>query len=97
MWVTIGHGGDDPRLAGMTGVTSVLMQTDPRDTLDALRETLARVETLYGNVAHYDARQALADMARLSRLIAEIDRQRPLGSDGTHGNLHTPTCGCPRE
>lgn len=97
MWVTIGHGGDDPRLAGMTGVTSVLMQTDPRDTLKMLRETLCRVEALYGAVAHPDIVLALADMARLARLIEEIDRQRPLGSDGTHGNLHTPTCGCPRE
>lgn len=27
-------------------------------------------------------------------LIAMIDKHRPLGSDGKHGNLHTATCGC---
>lgn len=27
-------------------------------------------------------------------LINMIDRHRPLGSDGSHGNLHTSTCGC---
>lgn len=27
-------------------------------------------------------------------LIAMIDKHRPLGNDGKHGDLHTPTCGC---
>lgn len=27
-------------------------------------------------------------------LVEMIDRHRPLGSDGTHGDLHTETCGC---
>ena len=27
-------------------------------------------------------------------LIAMIDKHRPLGSDGKHGDLHTDTCGC---
>lgn len=31
---------------------------------------------------------------RLGLLIAEIDKHRPLGPDGKHGNLHTATCGC---
>lgn len=31
---------------------------------------------------------------RIGRLIAEIDRQRPLGPDGKHGGRHTLTCGC---
>jgi hypothetical protein len=30
----------------------------------------------------------------LQRLIDDIDRQRPLGPDGTHGDRHTATCGC---
>jgi hypothetical protein len=30
----------------------------------------------------------------LGQLINEIDRHRPLGSDGKHGDLHTATCGC---
>jgi hypothetical protein len=33
-------------------------------------------------------------VARLQRLINECDRHRPLGPDGKHGSLHTPTCGC---
>lgn len=28
-------------------------------------------------------------------LIAMIDKHRPLGPDGKHGDLHTDTCGCP--
>ena len=30
----------------------------------------------------------------IARLIATLDRHRPLGSDGKHGDLHTATCGC---
>jgi hypothetical protein len=30
----------------------------------------------------------------VNRLIQRIDTHRPLGSDGKHGRLHTPTCGC---
>jgi len=27
-------------------------------------------------------------------LIDMIDKHRPLGPDGKHGERHTPTCGC---
>jgi hypothetical protein len=30
----------------------------------------------------------------IQRLIDVLDLHRPTGSDGKHGNLHTPTCGC---
>jgi hypothetical protein len=30
----------------------------------------------------------------LGRLLTEVERHRPLGSNGKHGNLHTRTCGC---
>ena len=30
----------------------------------------------------------------IGRLIAVLDLHRPLGDDGKHGDLHTPTCGC---
>lgn len=30
----------------------------------------------------------------INRLIGLLDLHRPLGSDGKHGDLHTPTCGC---
>lgn len=59
----------------------------PHDDLKSLRETLARVQT-----SPIDA----DDSDRIGRIIAEIDRQRPLGTDGKHGDLHTPTCGCDR-
>lgn len=36
----------------------------------------------------------LKHLARIDDLIAEIDRHRPLGPDGKHGDQHTPTCGC---
>jgi len=31
---------------------------------------------------------------RLQRLIDQLDKHRPLGPDGKHGDRHTPTCGC---
>ncbi|WP_280499377.1 hypothetical protein [Nocardia cyriacigeorgica] len=30
----------------------------------------------------------------LAELLADVARQRPTGSNGKHGDLHTPTCGC---
>lgn len=58
-----------------------------------LRETLCIAQSLIGNTPYNDYRRE-HDAARLSELIRECDRHRPLGSDGKHGNLHTPTCGC---
>ena len=60
------------------------------DSLKMLRETLCAVQT----GAAGNRRQEHSE--RIGRLIAEIDRQRPLGPDGKHGDLHTPTCGCER-
>lgn len=34
--------------------------------------------------------------AEIGRLIRLMDLHRPIASDGKHGNLHTPTCGCDR-
>lgn len=62
------------------------------DEIKALRETLALAETA---IAQRDPEHRIsADLERIGRLIAEIDRHRPLGADGKHGDLHTPTCGC---
>jgi hypothetical protein len=62
------------------------------DALHALRETLALSQSA---LANRDPEPRIRhDLARLQVLIAEIDRNRPLGTDGTHGDLHTPTCGC---
>lgn len=40
------------------------------------------------------SRPSKSDFDRIQRILEDIDRQRPLGSNGKHGNLHTPTCGC---
>ena len=58
------------------------------DSLKMLRETLAAVQNGAAGVTRYE------HAARIGRIIAEIDRQRPLGSDGKHGDLHTANCGC---
>lgn len=63
--------------------------TDPRDTLKMLRETLCLAQ---GGL--WSAHRPDSHVERIGRIIAEIDRQRPLGSDGKHGERHTPTCGC---
>lgn len=75
---------------------ATLYLTDERDSLKSLRETLCRAQTAMlgpnGHGAHYP--EIMTEVERLGRLIAEIDRQRPLGPDGKHGDLHTPSCGC---
>jgi hypothetical protein len=78
-------------------MTITLTLTDDRDTLKMLRETLCRVQ---GDAASYWHEYGSTDdriqvhIERLDRIIEEIDRQRPLGADGKHGNRHTATCGC---
>lgn len=66
-----------------------------KDSLKMLRETLCLAQhalLLRGSLLDVD--RTPAHVARLSRLIDDIDRQRPLGPDGKHGDRHTPTCGC---
>jgi hypothetical protein len=58
-----------------------------------LRETLCVAQTRIGNSGLDEGRKD-EHIARLGRLIAECDRHRPLGEDGKHDDLHTPTCGC---
>lgn len=36
----------------------------------------------------------IAKVDALQQLVDEIDRHRPLGPDGKHGNRHTAYCGC---
>lgn len=58
-----------------------------------LRETLCVAQAAIGATAlHPDAK--MNHIGRLDSLVAECDRHRPLGPDGTHGDLHTATCGC---
>lgn len=74
----------------------VLYLNDDRDSFKMLRETLCRAESAITFLR--DDRGEIetdeVDLARIGRLVAEIDRQRPLGPDGKHGELHTPSCGC---
>lgn len=50
-----------------------------------LREVLCKQEM-------YAPGQFTKDL--MIRLMHDLDRHRPLGSDGKHGELHTDTCGC---
>ncbi len=58
----------------------------PASRLKMLWEMLAQWSTQPGV---YKARQDL-----IKHLHREIEKHRPLGSDGKHGDLHTATCGC---
>lgn len=66
----------------------------PPSELKTLRETLCRAQGAlvyqYGHNRAFTTEQR----ERLAFLIDEIDRHRPVGPDGTHGNRHTETCGC---
>lgn len=57
----------------------------PSAELKMLREALSRAQS--GHLTPEDS-------DRINDLVAEIDRHRPLGLDGKHDDLHTPTCGC---
>lgn len=65
------------------------------DSLKGVRETLCVAATAINHSPDFRSRAA-SDSALIGRLIAEIDRQRPLGPDGKHGERHTETCGCER-
>lgn len=61
------------------------------DSIKSLRETFCVAQTHVGlsgvlNAEHH--------VQVLQRLVDDCDRQRPLGQDGVHGDLHTATCGC---
>jgi hypothetical protein len=69
--------------------TSVVL-TD--HTLKSVREALCAAQTAVGQF--YTSSQKDLWVATLGSLIADIDRQRPIGPDGKHGNRHTPFCQC---
>lgn len=64
------------------------------DSLKTVREALSAAQTA---VQHTDSSLAATHARVLQRLIDNIDRQRPLGPDGKHGDRHTKACGCDRE
>lgn len=71
----------------MRGTTTIC--TD--DTLKMVREALSYAMT---EKQTWSTDQGKKYSAILQRLVADIERQRPTGSDGKHGDLHTPECQC---
>ena len=76
-------------------VTTLITQ-HPADTVKMLRETFCVAQVAIGYHLAPDSRVD-EHLARLQRLIDDCDRQRPLGLDGKHGDLHTDVCGCDDE
>lgn len=64
-----------------------------RDGVKMTRETLcaAQAALVHGRFT-YD--RADEHIERLGLVILELDRHRPLGPNGKHGDRHTATCGC---
>jgi hypothetical protein len=62
------------------------------DTLKSVRETLCVAQTFIG--LHDISSRTDRHIRVLQNLIDDIDRQRPLGPDGKHGDRHTKFCGC---
>lgn len=56
-------------------------------SIKILRENLCRSQPYL-----HDAPESIKSAVDV--LIEMIDRHRPLGNDGKHGNRHTATCGC---
>jgi len=63
------------------------------DSLKMLHETLCVAAAAIGH-SEVGGSRTEEHIDRISRVLAEIDRQRPLAPNGKHGNLHTATCGC---
>ena len=82
---TIHDSGDGWKWMLLDGFEEVAPLIIPSAELKMLRETLSRAQS---------GRLTPEDSDRINDLVAEIDRHRPLGPDGKHGDLHTPTCGC---
>lgn len=76
------------RIVIVYGRQAVLRLTD---SPKMVREALCRVQAV---IELYSDSRVRRDIEIVNRLIDECDRNRPLGPDGTHGDRHTPTCGC---
>ncbi len=66
------------------------------DTPKMVREALCAAQGALAESGRrgIDAGRVPTWIAQLGTLIDECDRNRPLGTNGKHGSLHTPTCGC---
>lgn len=63
------------------------------DSLKMVREALCVAQAALPS-HRGDVRAEMRASETIQRLIEDIDRQRPLGPDGKHGDRHTPACGC---
>ncbi len=68
----------------------------PADELKGLRETLCVAQSALGEYRGLDQNEGMRQhhITDLDALVQQIDRHRPVGPDGKHGNRHTATCGC---
>ncbi|PBI96965.1 hypothetical protein BKP42_36250 [Rhodococcus erythropolis] len=62
-------------------------------TIKTVSEALSYAETALLNT-YPDSEQRAHYAEVIAELLRDIARQRPVGSNGKHGELHTPTCGC---
>ena len=76
----------------MSGEKTVAALEVPAASLKMLRETLCRVQSAHGVWPVLPTRQ---DMERVQVLIDQIDKHRPLGPDGKHGDRHTANVDIP--
>lgn len=61
------------------------------DSVKMMRETLCIAQ----NAIHESSVNWSRSVSkRIQKLINELDKHRPIGPDGKHGDLHTSTCGC---
>ena len=62
-------------------------------SIKSVGEALKYAEAALLNFYHDNGQRSMyAEILR--ELLADIERQRPTGPDGKHGDRHTPTCGC---
>ncbi len=64
------------------------------DSLKSIREALCVAQTAIPHAYEHQPDYWPRFNVTIQRLINDIDRQRPIGFDGKHGNLHTESCGC---
>jgi hypothetical protein len=68
------------------------------DSPKMLRESLCVAQAGVAELMRGGMRSAGGSMEshmdRLTRMIDECDRHRPVGPDGKHDDRHTETCGC---
>lgn len=72
-------------------MTKAYLEVEAGD-LKMMREYLCRFQSMVIRFTPSD--QRTPEVPYLQHLINEIDKHRPLGSNGKHGTLHTETCGC---